>query len=411
MLRDKPQPARTGRSRPPISSGVTPSASRARSSTGWSSSATASRFPAPNLTRAPGAADRAAAVRARPARRRRTLFDQDLRPTGVVWHPAGKLIAFVADPTWRQEIKYDRPDIWTVTTDGRRDPAHRRRVRVRRSWISRRTASTCRTRRTFGTDMIIEQKLNHGGPRDLFVRPVGRRRADQPHGEVGSGARRLALVAGRQVPLFHRRRTAARAHLFRVASGRRAARGRAGDVGSAPARRLLVRPRVHDDGVHGGRHDAPADVYVARIDGSGERRLTDVHRARRRRSRSARPSGCKWKSLDGTPIEGWLTLSVRLRSRARALSADRVQSRRSARGDRLQLRFQEAVLRRQRLLRARHELPQLDGLRRRVQVGDLGRVGRQGRPGRDGGHRLRHQDVPDRSRSASATPAIRTAGS
>src|SRR5207247_6349476 len=26
--------------------------------------------------------------------------------------------------------------------------------------------------RTFGTDMIIQQRLNHGGPRDLFIRPV-----------------------------------------------------------------------------------------------------------------------------------------------------------------------------------------------------------------------------------------------
>ena len=69
----------------------------------------------------------------------------------------------------------------------------------------------------------------------------------------------------------------------------------------------------------------------------------------------------KWASKDGTTIEGWLTLSAQLRPRARAVSADRVQSRRPARGDRLQLRFQEAVLRRQRLLRARHELPQLDG--------------------------------------------------
>ena len=27
--------------------------------------------------------------------------------------------------------------------------------------------------RTFGTDMVIQQKLNHGGPRDLYIRPAG----------------------------------------------------------------------------------------------------------------------------------------------------------------------------------------------------------------------------------------------
>ena len=73
---------------------------------------------------------------------------------------------------------------------------------------------------------------------------------------------------------------------------------------------------------------------------------------------------------------------VRLRRREGPVSADRLQPRRAARGDRLQLRLQEAVLRGQRLLRARHELPQLHRLRRRVQVGDVGRVGQEGRRGR-----------------------------
>ena len=59
--------------------------------------------------------------------------------------------------------------------------------------------------------------------------------------------------------------------------------------------------------------------------------------------------------------------------------------------DRLRLRFQESVLRGERLLRARHELPQLDRLRREVHVGDVGRVGHEGRPGRDLRHRLRDQ--------------------
>ena len=51
----------------------------------------------------------------RPAARRRqrprdVLVDQDLRPANIAWHPDGKLIAFVADPDWRDEIKYEQPD-------------------------------------------------------------------------------------------------------------------------------------------------------------------------------------------------------------------------------------------------------------------------------------------------------------
>ena len=55
-----------------------------------------------------------------------------------------------------------------------------------------------------------------------------------------------------------------------------------------------------------GRHDAPPDVYVARIDGSGERRLSDVHRDSPEIAFSPTET-LKWPSKDGTMIEGWLT--------------------------------------------------------------------------------------------------------
>jgi Tol biopolymer transport system component len=46
------------------------------------------------------------------------VVDKDLRPASVVWHPGGKLIAFVADADFRDELKYDHPDLWTATTEG-----------------------------------------------------------------------------------------------------------------------------------------------------------------------------------------------------------------------------------------------------------------------------------------------------
>ena len=42
------------------------------------------------------------------------LVDLDLRPADIAWHPDGQLIAFIADPDWRDELKYDEPDLWTV---------------------------------------------------------------------------------------------------------------------------------------------------------------------------------------------------------------------------------------------------------------------------------------------------------
>ena len=73
-------------------------------------------FPAPDLTTRPAQQITLEAVA--PGGAPQTLVDMDIRPTGIVWHPDGKMAAFIADTTWRDELKYDRPDLWTITTDG-----------------------------------------------------------------------------------------------------------------------------------------------------------------------------------------------------------------------------------------------------------------------------------------------------
>ena len=119
--------------------------------------------------------------------------------------------------------------------------------------------------RSFGTDMIIEQKLNHGGPRDLFIRPVGRRRADQPDGELGSRAGRRAVVAGQPVHLLHRGDRRREASVPR----RRCRRGNVEQVTKGPRRLngITYRQGVHDDRLHGRR---------ARGAGGGLRRRTST---------------------------------------------------------------------------------------------------------------------------------------
>jgi dipeptidyl aminopeptidase/acylaminoacyl peptidase len=54
-------------------------------------------------------------------------------------------------------------------------------------------------------------------------------------------------------------------------------------------------------------HDSPGDVYVAGIDGSGEKRLSDVHAEFRAEVALSPTDRLRWKSYDGTEIEGWLT--------------------------------------------------------------------------------------------------------
>ncbi len=238
----------------------------------------------------------------------RVLFDQDLRPTGLTWHPDSTRIAFTADPSWRDETKYEHPDIWMVAADGR---------------VTRLTddgysytdldfspdGKYLSFARSFGTDMIIARRLNHGGPRDLFARPVG-------------GGDTINLTAtwdlepgnaswspdGRH--LYFTASTGGEVHLFRVAVPDAGRAPRVEQVTSGPRRLTgLVMDRGFTTIAYGvSVHDAPADVHVARIDGSGERRLSDVHRWLRDEVAIGRTDRLRWKSYDGTPIEGWVTL-------------------------------------------------------------------------------------------------------
>ncbi len=195
----------------------------------------------------------------------------DIRPTGIVWHPDGKMAAFIADTTWRDELKYDRPDLWTITTDGvlqrLTDDGY-----VHSDLDFSPDGKYLSYARTFGTDMIIQQKLNHGGPRDLYVRPVG-------GGEPINLTAKWDLDPGdsRWSPdgkfLYFSADKGGESHLFRVS------------VPGAVVEQLTTGPRrlsgfSYDKSFTTmaytvGRHDAPPDVFVARVDGTGERRLTD----------------------------------------------------------------------------------------------------------------------------------------
>src|SRR5207237_2579416 len=126
-------------------------------------------FPVPNPTTQP-----ALQIVLQPATSEvgaRPIVDMDLRPANLTWHPGGKLIAFTADADFRNELKYDHADLWTATTDGKAT-----RLTDDGGVYSDVDFSPdgkyLSYARTFGTDLIIQQKLNHGGPRDLYIRPV-----------------------------------------------------------------------------------------------------------------------------------------------------------------------------------------------------------------------------------------------
>jgi dipeptidyl aminopeptidase/acylaminoacyl peptidase len=159
--------------------------------------------------------------------------------------------------------------------------------------------------RSFGTDMIVEQKLNHGGSQDLYVQPAGGGEAvnlteswdlDPGSPQWSPDGRHIYLTAG----------IGGATHLFRVPSA-----GGAVEQVTSGERRLngididrAFRRMTYTVG----DFDRPADVYVADLDGRNERRLTDVHSEFLAEIELATTPSERvlYKSYDGTPIEGFL---------------------------------------------------------------------------------------------------------
>lgn len=232
----------------------------------------------------------------------RTLLDEDLRPSGLAWHPGGRVLAFTADPDWRNDLEYEDADLYTITLDGTltrlTDDGY-----VHGNAEYSPDGKYLSYTRAFGTDMIISRKLNHGGSRDLFVRGV-------------DGGAPVNLTAKWDLEpgspqwspdsryVYFTAAIGGENHLFRTS----VPAGVVEQVTQGP-RRLngLQIDRAFQRIVYTvGVHDAPADVYSANIDGSNERRLTQMHAGTLREITFSRAERLTWPSKDGTRIEGWL---------------------------------------------------------------------------------------------------------
>ncbi|MGQ0734546.1 MAG: S9 family peptidase [Acidobacteriota bacterium] len=259
-------------------------------------------FPAPNLRARPGADLVIQPVGGGPVK---VLMNHDVRPTNIAWHPNGALLAFTADPDWRDELKYESPDLWTVTTDGtvtRLTDDGYVYGDVEFSPDGRYLSYT----RSFGTDMIIAQKLNHGGPRDIFIRPVAggepvnlTAKWDLDPGDAmwSPDSRYVYFTAG----------IGGEAHLFRVGASAAPAAVEQVTKGERRLNGLTIDRAFKTIAYTVGLHDAPPEVFAAAIDGSNERKLTRAHDRILAEIGFGRTERLRWPSLDGTPIEGWLT--------------------------------------------------------------------------------------------------------
>jgi dipeptidyl aminopeptidase/acylaminoacyl peptidase len=151
--------------------------------------------------------------------------------------------------------------------------------------------------------MIIEQELNHGGPADLFIRPIeGGDPVNltenwdlEPQNPQWSSDSRYIYFTAEVGGSFHLFRILARGGpVEQVTKGER----RLGGLSIDRAFRKIAYTV--------GLIHAPAEVYVADIDGTNERQLTEVHKGILSEIALSKAERLQYKSYDGTLIEGWL---------------------------------------------------------------------------------------------------------
>lgn len=226
-----------------------------------------------------------------------------LRPANVAWTADGSRLVFTADSAYRDERRYGSTGIYSVTTDGTARLLTGDRAYTYSGALPSPDGRWILSTRQFSTDHVIARKLNHGGPRDLVVIPAA------------GGSERLLTADWDLLPtdaswspdgrhVYFMGGVGGAVHLFRVpvaggsveqvTTGERRILGLSIDKGYTRMAYLV------------GRIEAPPEVHVANIDGSGERQLTNVHQDFVSEIGLSKAERLQFTSKDGTQVEGWL---------------------------------------------------------------------------------------------------------
>jgi dipeptidyl aminopeptidase/acylaminoacyl peptidase len=230
-----------------------------------------------------------------------------LRPTGVDWSKDGSTLLFTADSLYRNERSYGRPEIWTVSTDGRLARLTPNPMYDYAGATYSPDGKVILATRGYATDWIISKKLTNGGPTDLVVIPA-------------AGGPELNLTASWDyLPVNARFSPDGKSIYFTGTVGGTTQLFRVSPAGG-PVVQVTHGQRVHSDIVIDrdfrkmvytvGVNERPAELYSANIDGTNETQLTHVHDDFVSSVALARSERLQFKSKDGTPIEGWLTFPI-----------------------------------------------------------------------------------------------------
>jgi len=226
-----------------------------------------------------------------------------LRPNGTQWSPDGTTLLFTADSQYRKELSYGRSEVWTVSTDGQ---VHRLTPNADYGYTNARYSPDGRWilyQKQMTLDAIIARKLDHGAAIELCVLPAG------------GGAEKVLTADWDYIPsgaqwspdgkfVYFTGGVGGTTHLFRVSPN-----GGAVEQVTNGERRLgdfSYDKTLSKVAFTVGLYEAPSEISIANIDGSGERQLTHVHDAFTNEVALSRTERLQFKSLDGTPVEGWL---------------------------------------------------------------------------------------------------------
>lgn len=233
----------------------------------------------------------------------RPITQLGLRPAGLEWSPDASMLVFTADSEYRNERRYGGDDIYVVTRAGMA-----RRLTTNEDYDYNtphfsKDGKWVLTTRGLSTDAVIAKRMDNGGPTDLILVPVSggeERNLTANWDYLPNGAR--WSPDGKWV--YFTGGVGGTTHLFRVSpnggpvepvtKGERRIDGISFDA--------AMTKMAYTVGVT----ESPAEIWSANIDGSSEKKLTNIHADFLGQVATSKSDRLQFPSKDGTSIEGWL---------------------------------------------------------------------------------------------------------
>jgi len=221
---------------------------------------------------------------------------------GPSWSPDGSALAFAADMDQRNELTYERADLWIVTTGGE---------------VTRLTDDEFNysnpvwspdgrflvARGGAGLDVVIRERWDHGAPSDLFLVPADGGPIRNLTGDWDLMPGAVTWDPAGESVLFPAG-VSGENHLFRLDLD-------SGEVvqvthGERMLGGLTFSPDLSWMAYTASEPTSPGDLFSARLDGSEERQLTSLNTDLLAELRLQAPRNLHFNSQDGTEIEGWI---------------------------------------------------------------------------------------------------------